>query len=347
MSVVLVDGFDVYNGTGANTGLQSKWIVTGTASVSLQTGRFSGQALRCTDGGTQSNPRRNLTAATSNVGVGFAAKAVTFPTANVVSANLVSFLSTSTFTFGLRCNTLGGLEVYRLTSGSAGTSLGTSANGVIVVGTWHYIEVAVSINDVSGTVVVKVDGVTVINLSSQDTNNAVSTVNVIQLGKTDNPSSNNGTFDFDDLYVTDTASTQGERRVETLYPTSDVAQGWTRSTGATNYTLVDEATVNGDTDYVQASSTGTVDTYGFQDLTGSPAVIDAVQVTTFAEKTDATTRAIALQIISGATTSDGSDFNLSASYGKFERLILLNPDGSVSWTYLTVNALTGGPKVTI
>ena len=49
----------------------------------------------------------------------------------------------------------------------------------------------------------------------------------------------------------------------TLYPTSDGNYvQWTPSTGSTHYTLVDETTCNGTTDYVSETTTGERDSYG-------------------------------------------------------------------------------------
>lgn len=336
MAVILVDGFDLYNGIGTNTGLLSKW---GNSSLNsgMGTGRFGGQCMtKANSSSPTQNTTRTLPTGYSSIGVGFA-----FKTATVGVEQIFAFNNTNvTRHVGMQLTATGAITV----TGGAGTVLGTSANNVIVGGVWHYIEFGTDIHDSTGTIIVKVDGVSIFNLSGLDTRNgATTTVDTLSV------CAEGGLIlmSFDDLYVVDSSATLGERRVETLYPTSDVAQGWSRSTGSTNYTLVDEAIVNGDTDYVQATNVGDVDTYGFQDLTGTPATIDAVQVSAFAEKTDATSRSIALQIKSGATTSDGANFALAANYTKYERLILQNPDGSVDWTYAAVNALQGGPKVTV
>lgn len=346
MAVVLIDGLDVYNGIVTNTGIQAKWALVVTTNLSMQTGRFGGQCCQWIESssGTRGPGTRGLPSAYTSVGIGFAFRLTVAVTSTGVNP-FVEFLSGTTYQLGMAVRSSGQLDFYRLTSLTAGTLLGSSATGVIVLNQWHYIEIGVAISDTVGTVTVKVDGTTVITLTGQDTNNSGGNVNVIAF----QTGSNGGTatYQVDDIYVVDSATTLGERRIETLYPTSDVAQGWTRSAGSDNYALVDETQVNGDTDYVQASVVNTVDTYGFQDVTGSPATIDAVQVSAFAEKTDATARSIALQVKSGATTSDGSNFGLNASYAKFERLLTTDPNGGGSWSASAVNALQGGPKVTV
>ena len=45
MTVILIDGFDTYNGEGTNTGLQAKWTKAGLGVFNLVSGRFAGQAV--------------------------------------------------------------------------------------------------------------------------------------------------------------------------------------------------------------------------------------------------------------------------------------------------------------
>lgn len=346
MSILILDSFDLYNGVGSNTGLQSKYN-SEAGNCSLVSGRFGGQAVQAVSSNAGGRSLiRALPSTYSSIGVGVALRYATMPSANTVHA-VISFRSGSTYTFGLRVTTTGAIEAYRMTSVSAGVSLGVTAPNVIVGGTWHYVEVGVSIHDSTGTVTVKVDGVAVLTLTGQDTNNGVTTVDTVVLGYPGGISTSLGTLQIDDLYVVDSATTQGEMKVEPLRATSDVAQGFGRSTGSTNYTLVDDTTANGDTDYVQGSTVGTVDTYGLGDLSSTPSSILAVQLTSFAMKTDAASRSIALQAKSGATTSDGPNFALAASYGKQERILETDPNTGAAWTATAVNALQAGPKVTV
>lgn len=352
MTVVMMEGFDIYNGVGNNTGLATKWaqggiLGTGLGTPALTTGRFTGQCLRIT-GGAATNAgyaiQRTLTTPVSAFSMGFA-----FRTSSLAIAPwMLHLLNAGTYQVGLQVNTLGAVIAGRHTAANSATALGTSANGVIAANTWHYIEVEVEISDTVGVFKVYVDGVQVLNLTSQDTRNGTpTTVDTIFLGLTSASNYNGYTVDFDDVYFNDTSTKLGERRVETLYPSADVAQGFARSTGSTNYTLVDEAQVNGDTDYVQGSSVGDTDTYDFANLSSTPTTINAVQINAFAEKTDAASRSIYLQAVSGATTSDGSAYALAASYGKFERLLTADPNGGGAWSGASVNALRGGPKVAV
>lgn len=346
MAVVLVEGFDTYNGTGTNTGLQAKW--SGSAGGSMATGRFTGQSFqaRNTNSGVGgSAASRLLPSAIGSFTVGFAFRAVTLTSMNGGTNNTFLTLLGSSGTVSqitMYVDNNGTLNVTR-----AGTVLG-SAVGAIIDSTWQYIELSVFISDTVGTVVVKVNGATVINLSGVDTRNGTpTTIDTIQLQASSFTGSVFGGWFYDDLYIVDSTTSLGERRIETLYPTADTAQkDWTPDTGTVDFSRVNEAQVV-TTNYVQASTVGNTDRYTMGDLTGTPATIDAVQVVAYAQKTDATTRAIALEVKSGATISDSSDFNLAASYGKFDRLILTDPATSAAWSVSGVNALEAGVKVTI
>jgi hypothetical protein len=345
VTLVLVEGFDHYNGTGANTGLAAKWTVT--TSTGMVAGRFGGQAFAATNANNAGSASRTFTADDAPA-IGLAYRATTMPTiaAGTVAPHF-ALQSAGTYMVGFRIGPNGEIIAYRLTAANAGTVLGTSANGVIAANTWHYIELELVVHDTTGAFKLYVDGVQVLNLTNVDTRNgAPTTVDTIQLGNCVG-TTGVGVHNYDDLYIDDGGVKLGERRVETLYPTSDVAQGFARSAGAVNYSLVDEATANGDTDYVQGSVVGDVDTYGLGDLSSTPAAITAVQFNAYAMKTDAAARSIALQAKSGATTSDGANLALAGSYGLHQRLMLTDPNTAAAWAAAAVNALQGGPKVTV
>lgn len=343
MAVLGMDGFDVYNGVGSNLGLGSKWTASGT--VALATGRFGGQAVQMNSG--TKFIRRTVNPVAINSGtIAFAFQADNLNAATNIICIIEQALGSAQMHIGIT-NT-GAIGAYRSTV-AAGTSGGTllgslSAAGVIKPETWHFIEVTFTINDTTGSVTIKVDGVSVYTVSSVDTKfSATAGWANFLLAVT----AATTIVTFDDVYWTDGASL-GERRVQNLKPTGDVsgATDFTPLGGGTHYSEVDEVTADGDTSYVQGSVVGNVDRYTFEDLPLT-ATVDAVQINAFAMKTDAASRSIALQVKSSSTTSDGSDNALAASYGKFERLLTVDPNGSAAWTPAAVNALEAGVKVTV
>jgi hypothetical protein len=343
-----MDGFDVYNGIGANTGMNSgRWTLdSGQFPNSMVAGRFGGQAVNFIHGSFVSVISRPFPAATANLTFGFALRCSSFPGGTPTQKGHFYVKSGATFQCGILVDTGGAISVYRMSADTAGTLLGTMPAGTLVLNVFHYIEVEVVLSTTVGRVTIFVDGVQKLNLTNVNNANAGvgTTADRWCMGSTNG--GNGPQLQVDDLYVTDTAARLGERKIETLYPTGDVAAVFTHNIGASNFAAVDDPQANGDTDYVQGTTLGDTDRYDFGNLASTPATIDAVQVVAFAQKTDAATRGIALQVKSGATISDGPTFNLAVGYQRFERLLTADPAGG-GWATASVNALQGGPKIAL
>jgi hypothetical protein len=350
MAITLIDGFDLYNGTGTVTGLQAKWVqsIGGGGTQSLITGRFGGQAVRSNtgSGGSPTIFNRTLPSAVSSGTIGFACRIVNLTPVKTYIMHLRDVAGV--YQIGIGVTTGGAVTAERTTAVSTGTVLGTSSTGIVSANTWHYFEVEFVISDTVGEMRVYVDGSQVLNLSAVDTRNGTpTTVQNVMLGSI-NGTTTSMSVDHDDLYFIDTTTRLGERKIETLRPNADTAQkDFTRSAGSDNFALVDDTTSDGDTTYVQGSTVGNLDRYTTAGLSTTPSAIDAVQLTAFALKTDATTRNIALHARSGSTDSDGSNYALAASYSKFERILETDPATSSAWTSTGVNTLQFGPKVTV
>jgi hypothetical protein len=355
MAVVDIDGFDMYNGLGAETGLGSRHFVTSPSAmpVSLIAGRFGGQAIRISNGtgiAAQGMVTKTLAGGSAYNAFthGFACRRF-LPTVETGGPD-VWWMNGATAHCGFKIKGDGTIEALRSLTTSGGTLIGTSTSGVITDAAWHYIEVEVVISATVGMFRMWVDDIQVLNLANVVTQNgATTTVNTLRYNNNNTSNSTaRRTVDFDDAYFTDSATRLGERRVETVYPNGDVNSGFTPLSGASNALMVDETLVDGDTTYVQASTVGDRDTYNLGNLSTIPTTVDAVQLSAWSKKTDAGARSIALQAVSGATTSDGPNYSLpSTTYTKQERLMITDPNTGLAWTGADVNALTAGPKVTI
>lgn len=356
MTVTWTEGFDMYNGAGVNTGLLGRWLsvttFNGGAALSMTTGRFSGQAFRLTNatstGGTISSLVKGVVAPSgtpTSGSCGFAIRTSNFPSS---MGRILEFCNAGgTEQCGVGINSVGTVFVYQ---GAGGSTYGSSSIGLIVANTWYYIEVEFTISGSTGSMNVYLNGSSILSVSSQNTLGAGSGgVNIVQLCSHFPTVVSGGAnqLDFDDMYFTSTSTRLGERRVETLRPASDSSVQWTPSSGGNNFSRVNEATVDGDTSYVSTSTVGFRDLYGVTPLSTTPTVIDAVNVVSFSEKTDATTRAIYHSVQSSGTDSDGTQINLAASYTRLDRLILTDPNTSTAWTASGVNNLLIGPKVAV
>lgn len=342
MALRMIEGFDLYNGTGLNTGLQAKWNTNVVAAWALPAGRFGGQCWHFT-ASTGWN-RRPLTSARSQGTFGFACRMVAYPSTTITRNIGVS--ASGQMLAGIFFTPTGAVAAYRLSgAGGAGggTLLGTSAAGVMLPNVWHYVEWEWVISATVGRMTVKVDGVTVLNLTGVNTlTGAVANADEWYL---DNQGGN-GSIQFDDLYEDDGAAAIGPRRVDTLRPTADTAtKQWTPDTGTVNFSRVN-ANLAQSVTFVQASVVGNLDLYDIADLSTTPAVIDAVQYSMFAQKTDATARSIAAVGDIGGVQQQSGNVNLPTGVAKFESIFLTKPGGG-AWATADVNALRIGPKVTV
>ncbi len=334
MTGIFRDGFDSYASSGTGVSFATKWTsVNGT--FSLTTGRFSG---RCITGGNTAMSALMDSAVgslTFHGGVKFDLSDRSF--------GVVRFKSTTTYMVGFRAQADGSIAAFRETGLNAGTELGRSAAGVVNSSSWYSVTAEIVISDTVGRVTICIDGAQVLNLTSVDTRNgSPTTVDTIQIG--DGVSN----FFVDDVYVIDVATKlTAHPRIETLYPNSDGATlNFTPSTGSDHFAVVDEAQASS-SDYLSGSNVGDLDLLGLGNLSSSPASIEEVCIVGYLQKTDATARSMALGVKSGATTSDGSNFNLNSSGLRHERPLATDPNTSAAWAAAAVDALQLQPKVTV
>lgn len=343
MAIVIGDGFEGYNGTGTLTGLQAKWVCGDTTGAAIVTGRTgSGQALAVTGSTNRTQLWSRFFSPVSALAFGFGFRYTSAFSGNN-NGNVYLYGSGST-QIGLQFNDIGRVVVNRYSAVETPTLLGQSLAGVIIPGTWQYVECEVTIHDTTGTVKVWVDNNLVVDLSGVDTRNAGTTVDQIAFGiRSTNIAS---VSNYDDIYVVDTNTRIGEDCFfEVLAPVTDDSVAWTRSAGSDNYALVDEAQTDGDTTYIESSTVSQVDRYTFADMSNTPSSIKAVIMTSFAKKSAAGYRSINLQVVSGATTSDGAAYGLPLSYARQERILETDPNTSSAWSAAAVNALKGGVKL--
>lgn len=342
MALLFCDGFDHY----ATADILKKW-----------TNRDAYTNTTITTGGRNGGKRLALNGLLSSVYYNFVSKTIAARQILICGfAFSVSILPTtilSTFAFrdvatdqvAFRLNSDGTLTATR-----AGTALGTTVNN-ISAGTVYFIEVKVYIHSTLGTVDIKVNGqswLSLTNVNTQTTGNP--TANVLILGNISAGTGNSAIAYYDDLYICDNQGGVnddflGDVRIEALLPTGagDFSQ-WTPSAG-NNYECVDEATPNNDTDYVNSSTVGDVDTYAMNNMTGLGQVL-AVAVQPCARNDDAGARSITSVVRTGATNYDGANKALNTDYLYYQHIWDINPGTAAAWTPSEVNAIQAGVKVT-
>jgi hypothetical protein len=330
------DGFDHYNTSAI---LLQKWNggTSGTWTVPTTSGRRGTGCASVTSGGWI---LRILPSALSTVMAGVANRVPTTPGA---STSVLDFadtgVSNTTVQIALSIDANMAIRAYRGTPVS-GTLLGTSANAVIPADSYYYLEAKVFIHATTGTVHVRVNGVEVLALTGQNTKNtAASTISQIALiGSVANHL-------FDDFYVADaTTNTDflGDQRVDTSYPTSDgFYQTWTPSTGTDHFSLVN-ATAPQMTTYVSDGTAANKDTYNVTDLLAITGTIAGVQITAYAQKSDAGARSLKLVTRSNTTDVSSSSQTLGTSPNLYSAIQLTDPNTAAAWTESGFNAAQFG-----
>lgn len=330
MALIGFEGFDEWhdNDVGApfGSGITNAW--PDAASILVDAGELGGQQALSSVGSTG-----KLLLGTSYITIICGVRYKTH-TSFATTTGVLRFLDGSTVHCGVSINTSGKLFVWQ---GTTATVLGTGTQ-VLATGSHYYIEAKVTIDDTGGVAIVRVDEITDINLSTQDTRNGGNaTLDTIDFVI------NTGTGQrIDDIYVCDTTGSSptntflGRIRVETLFVTTDNAVAFT-PLSSTNASNVDEVQMDSDTTYNSSASTGQVDTFNHGSLSSTPSTVHAAIVSATMRKDDATVQTVRTKLISGATTSNGTSQSPATAYQRVQNMYLTDPNDG-AWTATTINA---------
>ena len=243
------------------------------------------------------------------------------------------------------------IEVRR---GNSGQTLLATGTTVFNTTTWYYIEGHFTINDSTGVVEIKINGVSETltfvtgNSTNQDTRNDAAaggdTCSRMSFGGDSN-------IRFDDCYVNDTTGSQntgysGDIRISAYIPNAaGDTTGLTRggSDSGSNFGQVDERPPNDATDYVFGTDTTSLDLYNIPNTSGVSDV-QAVTLWLRASKSDAGSGNIAHVLKSGGTQDVGSDLSLSTSWTYKRKNYNVDPTDSAAWTPSKIDGLQVGAK---
>lgn len=334
MAVVVVDGFDHFN--GSTQALAKGWAAVFTNTTTA--GRFAGFAARITPGGSIGNTyatARILPSALGTVYAGIAIKldatGISYPT------DLLVFRSDST-TNTVR---LGLDSSFRLIiRNSAGTILCTGTT-ILSPNNWNYIELKATINAATGSVEARLNGGASAECSASSLNLGSTFIDRVAVSVTSSNSA--GGAWFDDFYVDD-AAFLGDVRVETLYPTANGASTDFVASAGSAYQCIDEAPASS-SDYIYENVTGRKSTFVVGDLATIAGTVHAVQTTMYAAKTDSGYRSIAPVIRQSSVNYEHlTESVLGADYKFYTQIYNADPTGS-AWTIANVNGNEYGVKV--
>jgi hypothetical protein len=221
-----------------------------------------------------------------------------------------------------------------------GTLLGT-ASSVLQNETWLHLQIKVYIHDSAGTVEIKLNETTVLNLTSQDTRNGLSTVDSFQIYYVQ------GLYTlYDDVYVTD-GEFLGDCQVKGYLPDDDGNHvDWNPSTGSDHYAMVDEADPDDDSTYNTGGGVvGLKDTYKV--TPSGPGRIEALAINSMVRRTGAMQVTVKNLIRQGGSDYQSSESKIApVGYGVLQSIHETDPDDSGRWTNAKVTSGEFGLEIT-
>lgn len=334
---VFLEGFDYYfSGTATPNGSQAQW-VKGFLDQSLVPGRYGGKCLQHTRAGGTENilcnlPEGNIT--TGTITIGFAFKSSNLLTRQIIILNPSG---STTEQFSIWQHNDGSIS-FR----NGGTTLATSAAGLLSANVWCYIEAAVTISN-SGSFDVQLNGGSVVSGSGDTMGGTNADTGRITLPE---PASS-GTMWYDDLYVRDDLTFAGPSQIIWRRPLAALAGDFNLSaTSAYIYPLLVDDYSTDTTAYITGDSAGDEQLFsfeGFDKFTGSG--VKAVSLIVFA-KTDAGTANADPKIVSNGNTLTPAGWSFDTTF-RFQRRIVTNdPDTAAPWTRAALAAMNAGLEIT-
>jgi hypothetical protein len=334
--ILLMEGFDLYNGTGAAPGVQGSWNLTSEGFGSggthnLFSGSLGGQRYAMSTAYSYTNSiTRSLASSTNQLSLGIR---ISVSTITLLSAPGSSSIAIFQLMAGASVIAYFGINnVGQIEFEYNGTRY-TTATQQIYVDQEVYVEIEV--DGVGGTASLYVNDI--LQISATGGMTAVDTVQLkTSVGNSDG---NSKFYYFDDFYVISGSTRLHEQRILVLHPNADTAtKEWTPSTGTTNYTCVNDILMESTT-YVSAPSSGVADEYDLEDLTIPAAAINGVQITSYTYKSDSGVCLVQQGVDSGGTISMSADLAPSQTGTISHTPFVLDPNGNIPWTQASVDAL--------
>lgn len=223
------------------------------------------------------------------------------------------------------------------------TLLGRS-DPVVAAGGYHHFECKTKIANSGGYIEVRINEVTVLNLTGIDTQltgNAEASQISIREGGTVADTAQFGFMDIDDVFAWDDDASDlentvvdwvGDKGCYYLPTNADTAEAdWTLSTGATGYTLLDETTPN-DADYIADTTGAARSIFGVAALPGNVAEVIAMMPVIRARKEESGSVTLRGGVVVGASESYTPDASPSTTFAYMTPgPKTIDPDTGVAW----------------
>lgn len=237
--------------------------------------------------------------------------------------------------------------IFALNSGTSSPAvlLGRSSP-VVGAGAYQHFEHYLKIGSSDGAYELRVNEVTVLNLTSINTDNGSGgEVSQFTVGRQGAPFASGKNIDMADCYVNDTTSDGsacdtfvGDCKSGVIMVDADTAQAdFALSTGSVGHSLLSEIPPD-DADYISTGSTTAESDFGLEDGPANLSEILTVRPFNRAWKDDAGTCTIAPNMISNSTKATVTDQPVTEAPAYYDSNVPLDPDTGVPWTPSSLNA---------
>jgi len=272
------------------------------------------------------------------------------PTTAASTMMLVDMRNTSNASMcNLRLETDGRISAYRGGSGAGwsggGTLLGTSAAPAFISNAWQHVEVKMFSDGAAGTIEVRVNGVTVLNLTGQNTLGAAGPCTQFACGPVSSGVIPDYYWYMKDMVVWDTTGSfnnnfMGSVSVKELIPDGDVSANWAVTGSATHFGAVNEAPPDDDTKYIYAVTPApAADVMSLTNLPVDVTTVRGLMVINRAKNTDGGDGKLQAGLISGASTQLYTDRQITTAYTYWTDISETDPATAAAWLPGAVNAM--------
>lgn len=238
----------------------------------------------------------------------------------------------------------GELQFYRGSASAGGTLLFTTSGAKIRCGIWQYIEVKVKINNSTGTIDIRVNGVSVLSQTGVNTRNGAAN-QATNFALQSSPAAADHTT-VDDLYVCDNTGSNnttflGPQKGTMIAPTGDNGTNqWTATGAGTSHAdRVKENPHDTNTTYLSDTVSGHIEEFDYANTGSEITSIKGVQVNTVFETDSASAFSVKNRVNSGGTTSE--DAGAAGTNGTYKTTAFLqetDPNTSALWTKTNLDA---------
>jgi len=239
----------------------------------------------------------------------------------------------------------GSIQVYRDADGVTGaaTLIGQTAGPVMVAQSWRHVETKAFRSTTVGTVEVRVEGVTVLSLTNVNTGAA--DYAQVAIGNTYSLVSTGTIHDQKDVIFWNGSGSEnntfiGPCGVYWCPPDADVSSGWSRTSGSTDWQLVNESPPN-DSGYIYAGNPPpSPSIMNVVDLPPEIVAIRGIISVVRSEKSDGGDGNEQNSLSpNGTDWDDGADNPISTAFSYYFDVSEVSPDTTAPWTPVEFSTL--------